>query len=90
MKLKPNVGGKIAQVGSRLIDMTAKKMADIFFGNFSDLISSEKTSQKTNTKLENENKKMSVDDKISKIKDKKIIIFISAAILLGIAIYLIY
>ena len=25
-----NVGGKIAQVGSRLIDMTAKKMADIF------------------------------------------------------------
>ena len=89
-EVEANVGGKIAQVGSRLIDMTAKKMADIFFGNFSDLISSEKTSQKTNTKLENENKKMSVDDKISKIKDKKIIIFISAAILLGIAIYLIY
>ena len=88
-EVEANVGGKIAQVGSRLIDMTAKKMADIFFGNFSDLISSEKTSQKTNTKLENENKKMSVDDKISKIKDKKIIIFISAAILLGIAIYLI-
>ena len=35
-----NVGGKIAQVGSRLIDMTAKKMADIFFGKFSELISS--------------------------------------------------
>ena len=33
-----NVGGKIAQVGSRLIDMTAKKMADIFFGKFSELI----------------------------------------------------
>ena len=33
------VGGKIAQVGSRLIDMTAKKMADIFFGKFSELIS---------------------------------------------------
>jgi Uncharacterized conserved protein len=29
--VKANVGGKIAQVGSRLIDMTAKKMADIFF-----------------------------------------------------------
>ena len=35
------VGGKIAQVGSRLIDMTAKKMADIFFGKFSELISRE-------------------------------------------------
>jgi hypothetical protein len=34
-----NVGGKIAQVGSRLIDMTAKKMADIFFGKFSELLS---------------------------------------------------
>ena len=38
-----NVGGKIAQVGSRLIDMTAKKMADIFFGKFSELISTKKT-----------------------------------------------
>tara|TARA_B100000579_G_scaffold38361_1_gene26807 strand:+ start:31 stop:618 length:588 start_codon:yes stop_codon:yes gene_type:complete len=89
-EVEANVGGKIAQVGSRLIDMTAKKMADIFFGNFSDLISSKKTSQPTNTKLESENKKMSVDDKVSKIKDKKIIIFISASILLGIAVYLIY
>jgi len=35
-----NVGGKIAQVGSRLIDMTAKKMADIFFGKFSELLTS--------------------------------------------------
>ena len=89
-EVEANVGGKIAQVGSRLIDMTAKKMADIFFGNFSDLISSEKTSQVTNIKLESENKKSTVNDKISKIKDKKIIIFTSASILLGIAIYLIY
>ena len=37
-----NVGGKIAQVGSRLIDMTAKKMADIFFGKFSELVSNKK------------------------------------------------
>ena len=36
--VEANVGGKIAQVGSRLIDMTAKKMADIFFGKFSELI----------------------------------------------------
>ena len=41
-EVEANVGGKIAQVGSRLIDMTAKKMADIFFGKFSELISKEK------------------------------------------------
>ena len=34
-----NVGGKIAQLGSRLIDGVAKKMSDYFFGRFSDLIS---------------------------------------------------
>ena len=38
-EVNANVGGKIAQVGSRLIDMTAKKMADIFFGKFSNLVS---------------------------------------------------
>ena len=34
-----NVGGKIAQLGSRLIDGVAKKMSDYFFGRFADLIS---------------------------------------------------
>jgi len=33
------VGGKIAQLGSRLIDGVAKKMSDYFFGRFSDLVS---------------------------------------------------
>jgi carbon monoxide dehydrogenase subunit G len=28
------VAGKLAQIGSRLVDMAAKKMADEFFGNF--------------------------------------------------------
>ena len=34
-----NVGGKIAQLGSRLIDGVAKKMADYFFGRFADTVS---------------------------------------------------
>ncbi|SON54170.1 hypothetical protein HDIA_0629 [Hartmannibacter diazotrophicus] len=32
---KAQVGGKLAQLGSRLIDSTARKMADEFFGAFS-------------------------------------------------------
>ena len=39
--VEANVGGKIAQVSSRLIDMAAKKMADIFFGKFSELVSNQ-------------------------------------------------
>ncbi|WP_321342898.1 carbon monoxide dehydrogenase subunit G [Breoghania sp.] len=32
------VGGKLAQLGSRLIDSTARKMADEFFGKFSEIV----------------------------------------------------
>ena len=32
--VKAQVGGKLAQIGSRLIDATAKKLADEFFGRF--------------------------------------------------------
>lgn len=35
---KAEVGGKLAQIGSRLIQGTAKKMADEFFGKFSELV----------------------------------------------------
>ena len=63
--VEANVGGKIAQVGSRLIDMTAKKMADVFFGKFSEIISStnieddknnfEETNTPTKEKIINQN-----------------------------------
>jgi hypothetical protein len=32
------VGGKMAQLGSRLIDATAKKLADEFFGKFAEVV----------------------------------------------------
>ena len=35
---KADVGGKLAQIGSRLIQGTAKKMADDFFGRFSSIV----------------------------------------------------
>ena len=88
-EVEANVGGKIAQVGSRLIDMTAKKMADIFFGNFSNLISEEKISRETDSRLESENKELDSNYNIVKKPNKKIILVITAVIFLGIAIYII-
>src|SRR3569833_1111848 len=35
---KADVGGKLAQIGSRLIQGTAKKMSDDFFGRFSRIV----------------------------------------------------
>ncbi len=38
---KAQVGGKLAQLGSRLIDSTAKKMAEEFFSKFSEVVGGE-------------------------------------------------
>jgi carbon monoxide dehydrogenase subunit G len=37
-KVDANVGGKLAQIGSRLIDGTARKMADDFFARFAGIV----------------------------------------------------
>jgi len=46
-EVSANVGGKIAQLGSRLIDGVAKKMADYFFGRFADIASPIKKIEET-------------------------------------------
>ena len=46
-----NVGGKITQLGSRLIDGVAKKMSDYFFGRFSDLVSPIKKEEKNTDEI---------------------------------------
>ena len=79
-----NVGGKIAQVGSRLIDMTAKKMADIFFGKFSELVSSDQDDKKT---IEENSEKIEVPSE--KKSKNKTLIYISIVILAATAVYLI-
>ena len=78
--VEANVGGKIAQIGSRLIDMTAKKMADIFFGKFSDLIS-------TSEKMEHKKEDIKITSKKGSISKK--IIYTAVALLTLIAIYLV-
>ena len=80
-EIEANVGGKIAQIGSRLIDMTAKKMADIFFGKFSELISSQSASNEINKNDETKNQKNEKPKIINKIINKKFI-YLSLLVLL--------
>ncbi len=83
--VEANVGGKIAQVGSRLIDMTAKKMADIFFGKFTQLISSVSISEK---KEENDLIAEKSEKKITNKKSSnKILIYSTIALILAITGY---
>ncbi len=83
-EVEANVGGKIAQVGSRLIDMTAKKMADIFFGKFSELISTEDSSSLGESSSEKIDQ--TVDVKPKK-QNQKILIYAGLAAILAILVY---
>ena len=83
--VEANVGGKIAQVGSRLIDMTAKKMADIFFGKFSELVSNKDVSSR------GKSDEIEKEKPIGKKLNKNIYIYSSIALLTLIIIgYLIF
>ena len=43
------VGGKLAQVGSRLVDGATRKMADEFFGKFSEALGGDGQSSQVDT-----------------------------------------
>ena len=82
------VGGKIAQVGSRLIDMTAKKMADIFFGKFSELIT---TSTDPDSREEKTSDEISaIDSNEKKSTNQKIYIYVGIGLAVAIIAYLIF
>ena len=83
-EVEANVGGKIAQVGSRLIDMTAKKMADIFFGKFSELISSDDNSSSEQI---SEKKIDQTTEAQPKKQNQKILIYAGVAAILAILVY---
>ena len=83
-EVEANVGGKIAQVGSRLIDMTAKKMADIFFGKYSELISNDDSSSSEQI---SENKIDQTTEAQPKKQNQKILIYAGVAAILAIFVY---
>ena len=87
-EVEANVGGKIAQVGSRLIDMTAKKMADIFFGNFSELISKDKNLSKEDLTISDKSSTDQIVD--NKKPNQKILIYSVVILVAAILIFLIF
>ena len=87
-EVEANVGGKIAQVGARLIDMTAKKMADIFFGKFSELITPSDSEESANQKQSEE--KNLTDSSNKKSSNQKIYFYVGIGLAVAIIAYLIF
>tara|TARA_B100000029_G_scaffold494793_1_gene559003 strand:- start:480 stop:1091 length:612 start_codon:yes stop_codon:yes gene_type:complete len=88
-----NVGGKVAQLGSRLIDGVAKKMSDYFFGRFADIVSpvtSKNESGNFSSKessVSNETKRFRVKEIKSNFLNKYIYSALGILILLIVAIF---
>ena len=82
--VEANVGGKIAQVGSRLIDMTAKKMADVFFGKFSELIT---PSNEPKASTFTEENVANIENVKSNKINKKIILYPIVALIIIVVLY---
>ena len=79
-----NVGGKVAQLGSRLIDGIAKKMSDYFFGRFSDLVSPIKKEEKGTGEIVEEKRVVELK---SNFLSKYFYLALAVLILLLVAIY---
>jgi len=78
------VGGKVAQLGSRLIDGVSKKMSDYFFGRFADLVSPIATIEKG---TQSSNKEKRVEELKSNFLNKYIYSAFIILILLLVAIF---
>ena len=79
-----NVGGKVAQLGSRLIDGVAKKMSDYFFGRVSDLGSPIKKEEKDTGKIVEEKRVIELK---SNFLNKYLYFALATSILLLVAIF---
>ena len=83
-EVNANVGGKIAQLGSRLINGVAKKMSDYFFGRLADLVAPlTKEENRTGSIIEEER----VEELKSNFLNKYIYSIIGILILLVVAIF---
>ena len=80
------VGGKVAQLGSRLINGVAKKMSDYFFGHFADLVSPLEKNDSETLPSDKKNQKR-VKELKSNFLNKYIYSFLLVFILLLVAIF---
>jgi len=86
-KVNINVGGKIAQLGSRLINGVAKKMSDYFFGRFADIVAPIETKIHLQDTNNIEKKRFRVKELKTNFLNKYIYSFIIIIILLLVAIF---
>jgi carbon monoxide dehydrogenase subunit G len=72
---KANVGGKLAQIGSRLVDAAARKVADEFFQNFTRHMSAGEAEQTVITEAEAEHHSAADDPALPSVSNTTLMFF---------------
>ena len=97
--VKASVGGKLAQIGSRLVDAAAKKVADDFFRNFNQKVGAAHASEDTTVVLEpppqeekehdEHGKPIPRDPQLPDVSKNTLMMFAAGAlIVVGVAVYM--
>ena len=97
--VKASVGGKLAQIGSRLVDAAAKKVADDFFRNFNQKVGAAHASEDTTVVLEPQRaeekehdehgKPIPRDPQLPDVSKNTLMMFAAGAlIVVGVAVYM--
>lgn len=73
--VKASVGGKLAQIGSRLVDAAAKKVADDFFRNFNEKVAAQQAGAQDRPAQE------PGDQQMPKLSNGKLAMFAAAALI---------
>jgi uncharacterized protein len=96
--VKASVGGKLAQIGSRLVDAAAKKVADDFFRNFNQKVGAAHASEDTTVVLpaatqekehDEHGKPIPRDPQLPDVSKNTLMMFAAGAlIVVGVAVYM--
>jgi uncharacterized protein len=77
---KANVGGKLAQIGSRLVDAAAKKVADEFFQNFTKRMSASAEDTTVTMQAEAEHHSAADDPAMPSVSNTTLMFFAAGAL----------
>ena len=95
--VRASVGGKLAQIGSRLVDAAAKKVADDFFRNFNQKVGAAHAAEDTTVVLEpppqekhdEHGKPIPRDPQLPDVSKNTLMMFAAGALLVvGVAVYM--
>ena len=82
-EVKANIGGKLAQIGSRLVDAAAKKVSDDFFRNFNERVAAQHPGAAAEEEAHHEVEPVPRDPDLPTVSDTSLRFFAAGALVVS-------